>query len=105
MEEMIKQPTTKEYRVTWVRNGEPGLPGWNGLTSIEIWRGYEMLLDTSCGESRYYDQLRSVIDGAREYEGGIDPYREYVPSDEALIDAFLEHYGLISGEDNSPCEC
>jgi hypothetical protein len=93
--------TQGQYRVVWVQNGDKGLPGWNGLTSIEIWRGDEMLLDTSCGESRYYDQLRSVIEGAREYEGGVDPYREYVPTDEALINAFLEHYGLVSGEEGA----
>jgi len=86
-----------KYCVRWIRNGDAGLEGWNGLTSIEIWRGSEMLLDTFCGESRDYDQLRSFLEAARNYEGRIDPYREYVPSDEALIDAFLEHFGLISG--------
>jgi len=93
--------TQWQYRVVWVQNGDKGLPGWNGLTSIEIWRGDEMLLDTSCGESRYYDQLRSVIESARDYEGNVDPYREYVPTDAALIDAFLEHYGLVSGEEGA----
>jgi len=60
------------------------------LDGIQIWQGEDLLLDTTCEETPHRDNLESLLRMAESYDR-VDPYRPYVASDAAIIDAYREH--------------
>ena len=60
------------------------------LDGVQIWQGDDLLLDTRADDTPRRDNLESLLRTARDYDR-VDPYRPYVASDAAIIDAYLEH--------------